>query len=274
MILPEGFALPPFAYLVTLAVFCAVIGLILVSLDPPVTKATVVALAPWMAVGGGLHVLLVIDAAPPAVAPLLGTPAVYLTTFVLAGFVWVVAAFLASGRGSFRPVPRRLGAVGLVCLALVLAAVLVVGAQRGSLEILWPLIAFVASVVVAGLAWLLLSLRYTTVAATTGTVGALVVFGHVLDGVTTAIGIDVLGAGERSPLPRLIMDAAAMLPTADVIGVGWLFVLVKVALALLVVGLFAEYVRERPARGYLLLGLVAAVGLGPGVHNLLLFTVG
>lgn len=274
MILPEGFALPPLAYLVTLLVFCAVIVLLLVAIDPPVTKATVVALAPWMAVGGALHVLVVIDAVPPAFEPLLGTPAVYLTTFVLAGAVWVVAAFLATGRGTYRVVPGRLGGVGLGCLVLVFAAALVVGSQEGDLALRWPLVAFVVAVVVSALAWLLLALRYTSVAATTGTVGALVVFGHALDGVTTAVGIDVLGAGERSPLPRLVMDAASMLPTADLVGVGWLFVLVKVSLALVVVGLFAEYVRERPEQGYLLLGLVAAVGLGPGVHNLLLFAVG
>lgn len=35
----------------------------------------------------------------------------------------------------------------------------------------------------------------------------------------------------------------------------------------------ADYVREEPTEGYLLLGLVAAVGLGPGVHNLVLFSI-
>jgi uncharacterized membrane protein len=58
-----------------------------------------------------------------------------------------------------------------------------------------------------------------------------------------------------------------------VVGEGWVFLLVKLAVATLVVWLFAEYVRDRPAEGYLLLGLVAAVGLGPAAHNLLLFAI-
>jgi len=67
------------------------------------------------------------------------------------------------------------------------------------------------------------------------------------------------------------MEFAAHLPTEPYLGVGWLFVLVKVALVAVVVVLLADYVREVPGEGYLLLGLVAAVGLGPGVHNVLLF---
>ncbi|PHQ45435.1 DUF63 domain-containing protein, partial [Halorubrum sp. C3] len=51
------------------------------------------------------------------------------------------------------------------------------------------------------------------------------------------------------------------------------FLLVKLAVASAVVWLFAAYVREEPAEGYLLLGFVAAMGLGPAAHNLLLFSV-
>jgi uncharacterized membrane protein len=35
--------------------------------------------------------------------------------------------------------------------------------------------------------------------------------------------------------------------------------------------LFADFVEEDPAQGNAALGVVAAVGLGPGTHNLLLF---
>jgi uncharacterized membrane protein len=104
-------------------------------------------------------------------------------------------------------------------------------------------------------------------------VGFLAVFGHALDGVSTAVGVDLLGFGERTPLSRAIIEFAATLPTEPYLGTVWLFVLVKLAVASGVVTLFADYVREDPSEGYALLGFVAAVGLGPGVHNLLLFTV-
>ncbi|MCO8268932.1 DUF63 family protein, partial [Haloferax sp. AB510] len=110
-------------------------------------------------------------------------------------------------------------------------------------------------------------------AAAAGSLGLLAIFGHALDALSTAVGIDVLGFGERTPLSRIILEAAAALPTAEVIGVGWLFVLVKLVVAGFVVALLADYVREDPTEGALLLGLVAAVGLGPGVHNLLLFAI-
>ena len=89
-------------------------------------------------------------------------------------------------------------------------------------------------------------------AGATGVAGALVVFGHVLDGITTAVGIDVLEVHERSPLPRAIMGFAETLPTAETIGVGWLFALVKIVLACGIVWLMAEYVEEAPSEGFFL----------------------
>jgi len=106
-----------------------------------------------------------------------------------------------------------------------------------------------------------------------GPTGPLVLFAHALDGVSTAVGVDILQYGERTPLPRLIIDTARSLPTAEFVGAGWLFVAVKIALASLIVVYLADLVRDDPTRGNLLLGLVAAVGLGPGTHNLVLFAV-
>jgi uncharacterized membrane protein len=107
----------------------------------------------------------------------------------------------------------------------------------------------------------------------TGAVGALAVFGHTLDGVSTAVGYDLLGFGEQTPLSRLIIEAGGALPTAEFIGSAWVFALVKVLVGVGIVALFEEYVRADPLEGYLLLGLVVAVGLGPGFHNLVLFAI-
>jgi uncharacterized membrane protein len=104
-------------------------------------------------------------------------------------------------------------------------------------------------------------------------VGVLVVFAHALDGVSTAVGADLLGFEERTPLSAAILEFAGTLPTADPLGVGWLFVLVKLALAGAIVSLFADYVREEPTQAYLLLSGVIAVGLGPGAQNVLLYVV-
>jgi uncharacterized membrane protein len=96
---------------------------------------------------------------------------------------------------------------------------------------------------------------------------------HGVDGVTTAVGVDLLGFGERTPLSALILEAAAALPTAATLGTGWLFVLVKLTVAAVAVAAVAPTVAETDREGYALLAVVVAVGLGPGVHNALLFAV-
>lgn len=266
-ILPAGFALPPLPYLVGLVVGAALVAGGLWRLAPPVTAHTVIGLAPWMAVGSALHALFVLDRAPGLLAPLFGAPAVYATAFIGLGVVWAAATLREPGA------PRTgalwLGVSGLVAFLLAAGAVLVSGP---ALSPGWSVAGLVAGSVVAGLAWPVLR-RLAPEARLTGGPGVLVLFAHAVDGVSTAIGVDVLGFSERTPVSRAVLDAAAALPTAETLGTGWLFVAVKLAVAGVVVALFAGLVEEDPRQGYLLLAVVAAVGLGPGIHNLLLYAV-
>lgn len=262
MVLPDGFALPPLSYLLFLLVATAAVVTVLRRKRPAVREATVLAFVPWMVLGATGHVLGVIEAVPTEIAPLLGTPSVYLSTVVLAGLVWA----LTDG--------RLLGIVGAIAALSAVGAAFAIGSGRGTISLFWPAVGLVSTIVLTAGTWGLFRRALPEVARTTGAAGALVVFGHLLDGVSTAIGIDVLEVSERSPLPRAILAFAETLPTSGAIGVGWLFVLVKVALACAIVWLMAEYVEDEPSEGFLLLTLIAAVGFGPGVHNLLLFAVG
>jgi len=208
----------------------------------------------------------VLDALRAAVRPLAGTPSVYAAVTLVAGGLWLAAD--AAGTD----VPRVLAGVGTVALLPALATAVAVGTGRGTLSPLPSAVGLGVAGLVAGGAWHLLVRARPEVAAT-GWVGPLVVFAHALDGVSTAVGIDVLGYGERTPLSRIVIEAGRALPTADLLGAGWLFVAVKLAVAGLVVVALADLVDEDPSEGFLLLGLVAAVGLGPGTHNLVLFAV-
>ncbi|WP_458205931.1 DUF63 family protein [Haladaptatus sp. NG-SE-30] len=268
MVLPEGFSLPPLSYLLPLLLAVGLVGWLLWRAEPTISERTVVALAPWMVVGAGSHALYQVRAIPESVAPLFGTPSVYLTTFVVAGIVWLLAVYRLQ-----TPVPRVLAGVGTAGVVLVVLAALWYGIENDSIRLLWPFVALVVALLLTGSLWIATQYFYPDVAVITDAVGALTLFGHALDSVSTAVGIDVLGFGERTPVSRAILEFAEVLPTADVIGVGWLFVLVKLAIAEFVVLLFADYVASEPAEGYLLLGVVAAVGLGPGAHNLLLFAI-
>jgi uncharacterized membrane protein len=264
-LLPEGFGLPPLPYLLALALGVAAVAVALIRERPAVTATTVLGLAPWMVAGAALHALFQLGAAPDALAPFLGTPAVYFATFVPAGAAWIAAIRAMPDR-----TPRALGVAGSTVAALAVAAVL------WSASVVRPgpsLASVVVAIGLAGACWAALARAAPGAVATTGSAGLLVVFAHALDGASTAVGVDTLGASERTPLSAAILEFAGTLPLPESIGVGWLFVLVKLALAAVVVHLFAGYVREDPRQAYLLLAVIAAVGLGPGVQNVLLFAV-
>jgi uncharacterized membrane protein len=272
MVLPEGFVVPPWYLLVPVVVILGSVVALLWALEPPVTDRTVIAFAPWMMFGACLHVLYKLDAFPASIEPLFSAPAVYAVTAIVAGIVWIVAVFLHVG-GLQPTIPRFVGIAGTAFFAVFTMLAILDSLETGTFDPFWPVIAVAATGVVTAVAWVVLGLRFTDVAATTGATGVLVVFGHTLDGVTTAVGYDVLGATENVPLSRVLLEAGAALPTAEYIGSGWVFVVVKVVLAMAILGLFREYVEERPQQARTILALVAAVGLGPAVHNTLLFTV-
>lgn len=265
-VLPADFALPPLGYLLGLVAVTGLIAAGLFRARPPVTERLVLALVPWIVVGAGLSALTRLGEVPASAEPLLGTPAVYLTTFALAGGAWLAAIYGPGSASAHRVIAATGGAV--------LLGVAVLAATAGPVALAWPVAGVIVSTAVAALCWWMLRRRRPHAAAVTGKVGGLVVFGHALDGVSTAIGVDALGFAELTPVSRLVLEAAAALPTAGVIGSGWLFVAVKLVVAAAVVALFADYVREEPSQARLLLAAIAAVGLGPGVHNLLLYALG
>ena len=267
-LLPEGFALPPPAYLVGLLAAAGAVGWAVARRQPAVTTGRVFAFAPWMVLGSAAHVLYVRNALPDPIRPLGGTPAVYVAVAVGAVGVWLVADAALDGDS----VSRALAATGGVFATGTVVAVGTVGVAGGSLSPGLPVAGALAAVVVAGAVWVGLT-RAVPAVRPTGRLGAFVIFAHVLDGVSTAVRVDVLGFAERTPLSQVIIEFAAGLPTEPVLGTVWLFVVVKIGVASLVVWLFADLLREEPTRSRLLLGFVAAVGLGPAVHNLLLFSV-
>ncbi|GAA0310809.1 DUF63 family protein [Halarchaeum salinum] len=266
MVLPSGFTVPPLPALAVLLAGVAAVAFALARVRPPFTDRTVLAFAPWMALGSAAYVCHQLALLPSIAMPFASAPAVYGSTFVVAVAVWLGARRTAAPK-------RVLAGIGLLALSAPVALALHYGMSEGTLSPLWPLLALLVACILGVVCWIGLRRVRTADARVVDGAGALVIFGHALDAATTAVGVDVLGFGEQTPLSRLIMEFAAGLPTAPVLGVGWLFVVVKLVVAVAVVLLLADYVREAPTEGFLLLALVAAVGLGPGAHNLLLFAV-
>lgn len=272
MVLPEGFTIPPLIYLVPTVALLTAAGVLLWTLRPTVTDRLVIAIVPWIVAGGGGHVLYVTDAVPAGIEPFFGVPAVYLTFAALGAVTWLLAEVTSSTRTA-HDAAWYLGIIGLFLAIILLIWTLWWGWTTGDLALLWPSVAVVGSIVGTAVVWVGMARLLPGTAQVTGATGMLVLFGHGLDAISTLIGIDVLGGAERSPLSDAVIYIGSRLPTAEFIGDTWLFVVVKFALAIAILVLFREYVREEPTQARLLLAFIAAVGLGPGVHNVLLFTL-
>jgi len=272
------FVIPPLIHSVGLLVGAGFVLVLLVAAKPPINQKMVLSFAPWIVSGAVLHVFYQLSQIykqqlfPSAVEPLFSAPAVYLTVFILMGLIWAVAAMFMTNPDGDR-IAQYLGGMGVGTMVPLLGLLIWRGTDPAvrPMEPVLPVAGLLISIGLSFVVMLLLGLWRTSLVAKMKYVGPLVVFAHLFDGVTTAIGVDLLGADERSALPQLLIDAAAGLPTASLIGSGWLFVLVKLLVASAIVVLFADYINEEPVEANLIMGLVVAVGLGPGTYNFLLF---
>jgi uncharacterized membrane protein len=255
------------------------VALLLYALRPPLTQRIVLSFIPWIVSGSILHVfwqlgnLLQRQLYPPPIQAFFSAPAVYLTTFIAVGTIWALATIIVPSRDRSNRIATYIFAMGIGVVLPLIGLLLWQGLdeQIAPMEPIWPVLGLILSLVVTFVVYIAIGAWRTYVIAQARYVGAFVLFAHIFDGITTAIGVDVLGGGERSALPAMILDFAGRLPVADTIGVGWLFVLVKILLASGVVVLFAGYLDDEPAQANLLLTLIAVFGLGPAVNNFFLF---
>jgi uncharacterized membrane protein len=255
------------------------IAVLLYALRPPLTQKIVLSFIPWIISGSILHVFWQLGDAlqrqlyPEPIAPLFSAPAVYLTTFIALGAIWTLSAIIVPNYDRSDKIATYVFAMGIGVVIPLIGLLLWQGLdeQVAPMEPIWPVLGLILSLVLTFIIYIAIGAWRTYVIAQARYVGAFVLFSHTFDGVTTAIGVDVLGASERSTIPAAILDFSADLPVADTIGIGWLFVLVKVVLASVIVILFAEYLDEEPPQANLLLAIIAIVGLGPAVNNFFLF---
>jgi uncharacterized membrane protein len=237
--------------------------------DVALTDSIAIAALPWAVIAASLSVLTRNIDLPETVSPMLSSPVAYLTVFVLTGCCCLVVPTPEEVENSSPTVPKLLEWCGLLLITPIVAVTLAIDGQK--LHLVWPAIGLVVSAAMTGILWSYLAARSPVTTTRTGVLGIAVLFGHLLDANTTLIGIDVLGFREQTPLPQSILELASTLPIADSLGVGWLFFLIKLVVAIAIVRILAVAVdtHHRPV----LLGVTAVAGLGPGVHNLVLYVV-
>lgn len=274
------FVIPSLLHTAGLLVGTGLVIALLLAAKPPINQTTVLAFAPWIVVGAILHVFYQLGVTlkqplyPEPAEPLFSAPAVYLTVFIVMGLIWAVSTMFMTNPDATQ-IGQYLSGMGVGTMVPLIGLLLWRGTDPGvrPMEPVLPVAGLLVAVGGTFLVSIALGLWRTGMFAKVQLIGPLVLFAHLFDGVTTAVGVDLLGAEERSTIPQMILDAGASLPTASAIGSGWLFVLVKLVVAAAIVVLFADYVDEKPVEANLLMGLIVAVGLGPGTFNFFLFVL-
>lgn len=253
-------------------------------------------LVPFMLLGGALRV--VEDATDAAVDsgvdPLVGyplnsllvSPVIYFVLFALTLGVVFLTNVLAE-RGTVADGHRALGQIGVALLGLTLAYLTYLGLTTEYVTIYSQMLAVVVVLAsaIAYLVWRGLAAGWPDVVGATGAIGLFVIWGQAIDGVANVISADFLDAlgipleyYSKHPANRYIIEVTdAVLPKsiAAVTGTSWPFLVVKLAVAVLVLSLFTdEFVEDSPRYALLLLVAVTAVGLGPGTRDMLRVTFG
>jgi uncharacterized membrane protein len=255
----------------------AVVSFLLYAERPRIGRRTIVAFVPWMIAGSALYVLADLVSYPAAVSPLVEADSAYLSTYVVVGVAWFAILQFARGNPRRGQPPTYLGAMGAGTATVVLGALLLRAGAIGGTQVFWLAIAPIAAAAVAGIVLLLLGLWYPEAAAYTGMAGGLVVFGHALAAIGTAVA--VVADGAHSTLSWAVLNLVVTAGAAGLVGLdqqllwAWGFVWTKLLLATLAIVALTAYTRRHPNRGNLLLGLVAAVGVIGGVTALLSMVV-
>lgn len=220
------------------------------------TIAMLLGWTPWVAlaasagvsVAGGLDTVVGMELAGPSTAILAAALVGWL------GLRWLLPR---------RQAARLFGVAGTVAFAPLAVHV----ARQASVETVgWLSLALTGAVVLAW--WGRSAIARHGGSERASVLGGFVVFGQAFDALTTGVGIDVLGYSEQNRLSDAILSLAEGLPLSGVVGTSWLFIAVKLALAVAVVVLVVD---GGDTEQTLVVALAAFAGFGPAVHNVVLF---
>lgn len=246
---------------------------------PPITTATVYAIVPWLVVGSTLHILGILGSYPPDINPIFAAFGAYLTAFLFIGVIWVMLLELSPLHRSVKEIPYYLGAMGTGAAIVLVSVVLWQGAVTDS-GLFWLFIILGTAVTIGAITPFLIGFWYPDIAFYSGFTGGLVVFSFTLRGLTKAIGTKTVDAIGHTQPSIMVHNAVYSFPTQEYLGAGpdlvWpaVFVLLHIFIAVVLVAAITPFVQTDSTKGNLLLGLVAAVGLIPGLVNLFLVVIG
>lgn len=240
---------------------------LLVLVRPPVTRTTPIAFTPWACVAAFAHYLALEGIYPPEVEPLFGGTLVGPTVFALAGGLWLLLRGVAVLRDrEERGVYLTACGVG-AALGLGVVTVSTLSLQRGDAFVLVgvPTLAIVLS----GVGYLSLGLVDPPGFARAKLAGYLVAFAQTFDGVASALLVDGLGRDVARPSVEVAFAITGTVGSPDLLGVGWLLVVPRLVLSLVAVAVLTRGRVETEVYRVLVLAVLVAAGVGPGVTAIL-----
>ena len=284
------------SYAIVLVFMLVGVLLLLRRLDVRMSARFYVALFPFMLLGGALRVVEDVNVTflragadtliPYPPVALIISPFIYLVMFAFtlgALVLWV----LLSRRGTVGAYEPYLGGTGAVAVSATVGWLLYVSASS-ELVGFFPAVAAItlggATLVAALFRWA--SQRYAPyINEGTGDIGALIVWGHSVDGIANVVSLDwadALGLGVTYGSKHVVNEATVRITSrlqpawlSEAIGTAWPFLGIKIAAAVFVVWVFNDEIFEdSPRYAYLLLIAILAVGLGPGTRDMLRATLG
>jgi uncharacterized membrane protein len=226
-----------------------------------VTTAEIGATLPWFAVIGIAVAVGRSTSVSGLPAGFLQSPTVYLIVGAVVAALWVIFDLVEIQQRS------RWTAASGVLMAMVVGGGTVFTLGTPQLRVLgWNGVAVVLAVGVTVLVLRTVPSRYRL---TYGWLGAGVLFAHVLDATTTGVGLEKLGTTERNPISAALIQMGEGAGVSGVV----LFLLVKIAVALLILRALDPDVERAGRETVALLVIAAGAGLVPAVHNLTLFAL-
>jgi uncharacterized membrane protein len=285
-------------YAITLLISLVGVGFLLDRLEVGEDMRLLWALFPFVLLGGALRVVEDANNAAegagamqflsyPANA-LIISPVIYFVMFAITVVTLVAIVLLVRRTDVFEDYYRPLASAGTVYLTATLGFLGYLAATTEYVEFIpvFTVLTVLLSTVITVVVWYVVRREFPGIASGTKLSGALVLWGHAIDGVANVVGLDwghELGYPHgdlvpKHPLNDAVVNITQNVLPADVIhytGDAWPFLVVKIAAALFVISLFDEDLREdAPRYTTLMLVAVLAVGLGPGSRDMLRATFG
>ncbi len=256
-------------YLFILVFSFFILSLILWELEPAISEDVILSFVPWMVVGASLYVLYKMNVFPEIISPFFGSVTVYITTFIFAGIIWGITTATSHPDSAVSRVVHISGSIiGLIIIGTIFFI-------SNFTNFRWSFVGFILSLILTAIIWGIIHIfrLFININIKTGKIELFVLFSHILDSISTAIGIDILGFKEQMFLSQIIMNETNLSLISIIPGKAWIFILIKIVLVIFILYIFTDYKTDNLNKRYILLGFIAALGFGPGTHNLILYSI-